>query len=316
MRLPARQREALTLREREGLSYDEIAAVMEVNRGTVAQLISRGRINLVDELRGTALASIAAPSSECERALPLIAMRDDGQLEADSRDATWLDDHLAGCERCRLGVEVMREAGAAYSTWAPTESRPRPPSPYLSEPQSRQAAAPPCGDARSRPGGTAAPCQPHRGPCGGRPTRNARRHRVGTERESAEARRKARHGRQEEWGCRGEEKEDTDGRGGNDPHAGIGPDRGGGSERAPAEQSPREGGDPADAADLSFQAQAKARAGAYPAGPARVRAGAGGRGAAFSQRSAQREQASRSPVVEQKLLTSPSPKTGAQRILS
>ena len=134
MRLPARQREALALREREGLSYDEIAAIMEVNRGTVAQLIFRGRINLLDELRGTALASAAAPSPECERALPLIAMRDDGQLEAASPDAAWLDAHLTGCERCKLGVEVMREAGAAYSTWAPAESLPDTPSPYLPDP--------------------------------------------------------------------------------------------------------------------------------------------------------------------------------------
>ena len=63
-RLPERQREALALRELEDLSYDEIAAVMEMNRNSVAQLISRARINLRDELRGTALASIAASSPE------------------------------------------------------------------------------------------------------------------------------------------------------------------------------------------------------------------------------------------------------------
>jgi len=111
MRLPVRQREALALCELEGLSYEEIAAVMEVNRNTVAQLIFRGRINLVDELRGTPLASAAVPSPECERALPLIAMRHDGQLETASRDAAWLDAHLDGCERCRLGVEAMQDAG-------------------------------------------------------------------------------------------------------------------------------------------------------------------------------------------------------------
>jgi len=145
MRLPARQREALTLREREGLSYDEIAATMEVNRNTVAQLISRGRINLLDELRGTALASGASPTPECERALPLIAMRDDGQLEAASGDAAWLDDHLAGCERCRLEVEAMREASAAYRTSAPIESpampSPQPLSPHRDKPPRRRAMA-------------------------------------------------------------------------------------------------------------------------------------------------------------------------------
>jgi len=126
MRLPERQREALALRELEEFSYGEIATIMEMNRSTVAQLISRARINLSDELRGTALAAVAAPSPECERALPLIAARDDGQLEAASRDAAWLDAHLAGCERCRLGVEVMQEARASYRTWAPIAASPAP----------------------------------------------------------------------------------------------------------------------------------------------------------------------------------------------
>jgi predicted DNA-binding protein (UPF0251 family) len=118
-RLPARQREALELCELEGLSYDEIAAVMEVSRNTVAQLIFRGRINLVDELRGTPLASAAVPSPECERALPLIATRDDGQLEAASPDEAWLEAHLAACKRCRLAVGTMREARSAYRELAP-----------------------------------------------------------------------------------------------------------------------------------------------------------------------------------------------------
>jgi RNA polymerase sigma-70 factor (ECF subfamily) len=119
MRLPEHQREALALRELEELSYEEIAAIMETNRNAVAQLISRARINLSDELLGTPLAAVATPSPECERALPLIAARADGQLEAGSDDDAWLDAHLAGCERCRLGVKAMEEAGASYRAWAP-----------------------------------------------------------------------------------------------------------------------------------------------------------------------------------------------------
>ena len=83
--LPERQREALALRELEGLSYDEIAEIMGMNRNSVAQLISRARINLRDALRGTALASIAASTPDCERALPLLAARDDGQLDGAQR---------------------------------------------------------------------------------------------------------------------------------------------------------------------------------------------------------------------------------------
>jgi RNA polymerase sigma factor (sigma-70 family) len=123
-RLPERQREALALRELEELSYDEIAAIMEMNRNSVAQLISRARINLRGELRGGALASIVAASPDCERALPLIALRDDGQLADGDGDAAWLDGHLTGCATCRLGVEAMQEAGTSYRAWAPIAAAP------------------------------------------------------------------------------------------------------------------------------------------------------------------------------------------------
>jgi RNA polymerase sigma-70 factor, ECF subfamily len=123
-RLPERQREALALRELEELSYDEIAEIMEMNRNSVAQLISRARLKLRDELRGGALASIAVSSPECERALPLIAMRDDGQLDVAGDDAAWLDSHLSGCHTCRLGVEAMQEAGTSYRAWAPLAAAP------------------------------------------------------------------------------------------------------------------------------------------------------------------------------------------------
>ncbi len=124
LRLPERQREALALRGLGQLSYEEIAATMEINDHSVAQLISRARINLYDELRGTALASVAPPTPECERALPLIAAREDGQLEASSVDAAWLDGHLADCDRCRLAVEQMKEACASYDSWAPIAAVP------------------------------------------------------------------------------------------------------------------------------------------------------------------------------------------------
>lgn len=122
--LPERQREVLALRELEELSYDEIAELMDMNRNSVAQLISRARINLRDALRGTALASIAASSPDCERALPLIALEQDGQLDEGSNDAGWLTEHLMHCHTCRLGRDAMQEAGVSYRAWAPIAAGP------------------------------------------------------------------------------------------------------------------------------------------------------------------------------------------------
>ncbi|MFP5361822.1 MAG: RNA polymerase sigma factor [Thermoleophilia bacterium] len=113
-RLPPRQRAALALRELEDLSYDDIAAQMGMNRNSVAQLISRARIGLRDALRRTALASVAPATAQCERALALVAMRDDGEITEDR----WLDEHLTDCETCALAREAMAEAGASYRAWA------------------------------------------------------------------------------------------------------------------------------------------------------------------------------------------------------
>ncbi|HEX7060203.1 MAG TPA: sigma-70 family RNA polymerase sigma factor [Solirubrobacterales bacterium] len=124
MRLSEHQREALALCELEGLSYEGVAAIMETSRNAVAQHIYRGRINLYEEMRGTVLATAATPSPECDRALPLIAARQDGQLEDGSDDDAWLTGHLTSCERCGRGVEVMRQAAAFYRAWAPPPAVP------------------------------------------------------------------------------------------------------------------------------------------------------------------------------------------------
>ena len=108
--LPARQREVLALRELEELSYDEVAEIMGMNRNSVAQLISRARLNLRDALRQGALGAIPAASPDCEAALPLLALAQDNGLD-DAARADWLAEHLAGCATCRVRVEAMEEAG-------------------------------------------------------------------------------------------------------------------------------------------------------------------------------------------------------------
>jgi RNA polymerase sigma-70 factor, ECF subfamily len=52
-KLPVRFREALILRELEGLSYKEIAEVMEIPMGSVMSSLARGRERLRELLEGT-----------------------------------------------------------------------------------------------------------------------------------------------------------------------------------------------------------------------------------------------------------------------
>lgn len=110
--LPARQREVLALRELEDLSYGEVAQIMGMNQNSVAQLISRARINLRDGLRQTALGSVASASPDCDRALPLLAKHQDGLLEE-----PWIVEHLMECGACRVRLEAMEEAAVAYRQW-------------------------------------------------------------------------------------------------------------------------------------------------------------------------------------------------------
>ncbi|MGI8595176.1 MAG: sigma-70 family RNA polymerase sigma factor [Solirubrobacteraceae bacterium] len=116
-RLPDPHREVLALRELDELSYDEIAGIMDMNRNSAAQLTSRAGIKLRDELRGSTLAAIAVSSPECERALPLVSLRQDGQLRENEHRA-WLEAHLAGCDTCRVSAEAIEEASVSYRVWA------------------------------------------------------------------------------------------------------------------------------------------------------------------------------------------------------
>ncbi len=117
-RLSERQREVLALRELEQLSYEQIGEIVGLNGNAVAQLISRARIRLREELRGEALQSIATSSPECERALPLMARLQDAQ-DYTPEEHDWLLAHMNSCDTCRLSRAVMEEAGISYRALGP-----------------------------------------------------------------------------------------------------------------------------------------------------------------------------------------------------
>jgi Sigma-70, region 4 len=112
--LPERQREALALRERIGLSHAQIATALGVERAAVAPLLARSRLRLRSELRGS-----AAPPVDCserDRALRTMALRQDGE-EVSGADEDWLLDHLGNCAGCSQAHAAMLEASVCYRAW-------------------------------------------------------------------------------------------------------------------------------------------------------------------------------------------------------
>jgi DNA-directed RNA polymerase specialized sigma24 family protein len=117
-RLEVRHREVLALRELLGRSYGDIGRIVGANRETVAELLWNARLHLRDELAGSTLLSIAALADSCRRALTLIVMHWDGELDDDG-EQSWLHHHLRTCGKCRLSQEAARHASASYREWLP-----------------------------------------------------------------------------------------------------------------------------------------------------------------------------------------------------
>lgn len=115
-RLPETQRSVLALREVAGLSYDEIAETLGMNSNSVAQLISRARLNFFKQLRTDAV--VIAPLDEAaQRAIELTVKRQDGKINTDDLD--WLTAHLAENESSRINAEAIQESAVLYRAIAP-----------------------------------------------------------------------------------------------------------------------------------------------------------------------------------------------------
>jgi Sigma-70, region 4 len=119
--LPERHREALALRERRALSYQQMSAVMGIGAPAVPLLLARARLRLRDQLRGVAAIS-APPCDERERALRLLAIRQDAEPIVEA-DAEWLIEHLGECDSCSRAHAAMLEASVCYRA-ATVEERP------------------------------------------------------------------------------------------------------------------------------------------------------------------------------------------------
>lgn len=115
-RLPEKQRTALAMREVAELSYDDIAAALDMNQNAVAQLISRARINFGKQLRSGAVV-IPPSNADAERAIELTSARIDGKI--DDADLDWLNAHLNENEQSRINSEAMQESAVLYRAIGP-----------------------------------------------------------------------------------------------------------------------------------------------------------------------------------------------------
>ena len=114
--LAPRQRLVLALRELEDRSYAEIGELVGLKENAVAQLISRARMRLREELRLVEVDRSKLPE-ECQALLPLLSEYLDGQLKGAAAERTVA--HLETCELCQAALADMREASKLYRALVP-----------------------------------------------------------------------------------------------------------------------------------------------------------------------------------------------------
>ena len=114
--LAPRQRLVLALRELEDRSYAEIGELVGLKENAVAQLISRSRQRLREELRLVEVDRSKLPE-ECQALLPSLSAYLDGQLKGKDAERTLA--HVESCELCQKALMEMREASRLYRALIP-----------------------------------------------------------------------------------------------------------------------------------------------------------------------------------------------------
>ncbi|GAB4275731.1 MAG: hypothetical protein Kow0056_05630 [Coriobacteriia bacterium] len=114
--LSEKHRAVLALREMEGLSYQEIADVLEMPRNTVGVYLSRARLQFKEAFRMSAV-DTERLAEECKEMLPLLSAYLDDEVTVAERDR--VESHLEGCPLCRLAIDEMRESSRSYRALVP-----------------------------------------------------------------------------------------------------------------------------------------------------------------------------------------------------
>ncbi|MEO6773366.1 MAG: sigma-70 family RNA polymerase sigma factor [Kofleriaceae bacterium] len=101
--LPAEQREALVLRDVEGLSAEEAAQIAGVDVGALKSRLHRARMTVRRELAAWLEGGTTEPCPELARSLTSYA-----GAEIDQAACAQIEAHLATCPRCAAGCDALQ----------------------------------------------------------------------------------------------------------------------------------------------------------------------------------------------------------------
>jgi RNA polymerase sigma-70 factor (ECF subfamily) len=113
--LPTTYRQALVLRELNGLSYQEVSQALECSYDNARQLVHRARMRFRENhgLRVTLMAGV----ERCRELGNLLSAYHDGELEPGQQEMVRA--HIAACPYCSQTEEDLRKVGAIFAGLVP-----------------------------------------------------------------------------------------------------------------------------------------------------------------------------------------------------
>lgn len=158
--LPTAYRQALVLRELNGLSYDEVARSLECTYANARQLVHRARMRF-REAHGLRVA--LAGGARCRSLGDMLSAYHDGELGRKERKA--VEAHITACPDCRETRDDLRALGAILAGLAPVLPSPA----WTAQVLDRLGVQAPASGAGGGPGGSGAGSGPGGAGGGGGP---------------------------------------------------------------------------------------------------------------------------------------------------
>jgi RNA polymerase sigma-70 factor (ECF subfamily) len=118
--MPTKYRQALVLREINGLTYSEVASALECSNDNARQLVHRARLNF-RELHGIRLMATSG-AAQCRELGELISAFRDGELSTENQRA--VKRHIAACKHCQETEEDLKKVAAMVAGLVPILPRP------------------------------------------------------------------------------------------------------------------------------------------------------------------------------------------------